>query len=31
MLPLIDANLAMGNLVTIVGDETKAYLAKPKK
>jgi hypothetical protein len=30
-LHLIDANLTMGNLVTIVGDETKAYLAKPKK
>jgi hypothetical protein len=27
-LHLIDANLAMGNLVTIVGDEAKAYLAK---
>jgi hypothetical protein len=25
---LIDANLAMGNLVDIVGAETKAYLAK---
>jgi hypothetical protein len=30
-LHLIDANLAMGNLVTIVGDESKAYLAKAKK
>jgi hypothetical protein len=30
-LHLIDANLTMGNLITIVGDETKAYLAKPKK
>ena len=30
-LHLIDANLTMGNLVAIVGDETKAYLAKRKK
>jgi len=30
-LHLIDANLTMGNLVAIVGDETKAYLAKAKK
>jgi hypothetical protein len=30
-LHLIDANLNMGNLVAIVGDETKAYLAKAKK
>ncbi|HEV2532044.1 DUF3089 domain-containing protein [Phenylobacterium sp.] len=30
-LHLIDANLAMGNLVTIVGEESKAYLAKGKK
>ena len=30
-LHLIDANLTMGNLVAIVGDETKAYLAKTKK
>ncbi len=29
-LHLIDANLTMGNLVAIVGDETKAYLAKAK-
>jgi hypothetical protein len=29
-LHLIDANLNMGNLVGIVGDETKAYLAKRK-
>jgi len=29
-LHLIDANLAMGNLVDIVGAETKAYLAKKK-
>jgi hypothetical protein len=29
-LHLIDANLNMGNLVAIVGDETKAYLAKKK-
>jgi hypothetical protein len=29
-LHLIDANLTMGNLVAIVGDETKAYLAKKK-
>jgi hypothetical protein len=27
-LHLIDAGLAMGNLVDIVGAETKAYLAK---
>ncbi len=30
-LHLIDANLTMGNLVAIVGDETKAYLAAVKK
>jgi Protein of unknown function (DUF3089) len=30
-LHLIDANLTMGNLVAIVGDETTAYLAKGKK
>jgi hypothetical protein len=30
-LHLIDANLNMGNLVAIVGDESKAYLAKAKK
>jgi hypothetical protein len=30
-LHLIDANLTMGNLVAIVGDETKAYLAARKK
>jgi hypothetical protein len=30
-LHLIDANLTMGNLVAIVGDESKAYLAKGKK
>jgi Protein of unknown function (DUF3089) len=30
-LHLIDANLTMGNLVAIVGGETKAYLAKAKK
>jgi hypothetical protein len=30
-LHLIDANLTMGNLVAIVGDETKAYLATHKK
>jgi len=29
-LHLIDANLAMGNLVDIVGAESKAYLAKKK-
>jgi hypothetical protein len=29
-LHLIDANLAMGNLVDIVGAEGKAYLAKAK-
>jgi hypothetical protein len=27
-LHLIDANLAMGNLIAIVGEETKAYLAR---
>jgi hypothetical protein len=30
-LHLIDANLTMGNLVAIVGDETKSYLAKTKR
>jgi hypothetical protein len=30
-LHLIDANLTMGNLVAIVGDESKAYLAQAKK
>jgi hypothetical protein len=30
-LHLIDANLTMGNLVAIVGDETKAYLAAVRK
>jgi Protein of unknown function (DUF3089) len=30
-LHLIDANLTMGNLVAIVGDEAKAYSAKGKK
>jgi hypothetical protein len=30
-LHLIDANLNMGNLIAIVGDETRAYLAKSKK
>ena len=30
-LHLIDANLTMGNLVAIVGDETKAYLTTHKK
>jgi hypothetical protein len=30
-LHLIDANLTMGNLVAIVGDESTAYLAKTKK
>lgn len=30
-LHLIDANLTMGNLISIVGDETTAYLAKAKK
>jgi hypothetical protein len=30
-LHLIDANLTMGNLVAIIGDETKSYLAKGKK
>jgi hypothetical protein len=30
-LHLIDANLAMGNLIAIVGEETKAYLARAGK
>jgi Protein of unknown function (DUF3089) len=30
-LHLIDANLTMGNLVAIVGDETKSYLAHAKR
>jgi hypothetical protein len=30
-LHLIDVNLTMGNLLTLVGDETKAYLAKAGK
>lgn len=30
-LHLIDANLAMGNLIDIVGQQAKAYLAKQKK
>jgi len=30
-LHLIDANLAMGNLIDIVGQQSKAYLAKQKK
>jgi Protein of unknown function (DUF3089) len=30
-LHLIDANLTMGNLVAIVGDESKAYLAHARK
>jgi hypothetical protein len=30
-LHLIDANLTMGNLLAIVGDESKAYLARAKK
>jgi pimeloyl-ACP methyl ester carboxylesterase len=30
-LHLIDANLAMGNLVDIVGQQSKSYLAKKKK
>jgi hypothetical protein len=30
-LHLIDANLAMGNLLDIVGEETKAYLARARK
>jgi hypothetical protein len=29
-LHLIDANLTMGNLIALVGDESKAYLAKRK-
>ena len=30
-LHLIDANLTMGNLLSVVGDETKAYLANAKR
>jgi hypothetical protein len=30
-LHLIDANLTMGNLLSVVGDETKAYLASVKR
>ena len=30
-LHLIDANLAMGNLVDIVGQQAKAFAAKKKK
>jgi len=30
-LHLIDVNLTMGNLLSIVGEETRAYLAKTKK
>ena len=30
-LHLIDANLAMGNLVEVMGEESKAYLSKTKK
>jgi hypothetical protein len=30
-LHLIDANLAMGNLIAIVGEETKAYLAEARR
>ena len=30
-LHLIDVNLTMGNLLAVVGDETRAYLAKTKK
>jgi hypothetical protein len=30
-LHLIDANLTMGNLVAIVGDESKSYLSRAKK
>jgi hypothetical protein len=30
-LHLIDVNIAMGNLVNIVGQQSKAYLAKQKK
>jgi hypothetical protein len=30
-LHLVDVNLTMGNLLAIVGDETRAYLAKAKK
>ena len=29
-LHLVDVNLAMGNLLDIVGQETKAYVAKHK-
>jgi hypothetical protein len=30
-LHLIDVNLAMGNLIDIVGQQSKAYLAAQKK
>ena len=30
-LHLVDVNLTMGNLLAVVGDETRAYLAKAKK
>jgi MinD-like ATPase involved in chromosome partitioning or flagellar assembly len=30
-LHLIDANLTMGNLVAIVGEQSKAYLAQAAK
>jgi hypothetical protein len=30
-LHLIDVNLTMGNLLSIVGDETRTYLAQSKK
>ena len=30
-LHIVDLNLTMGNLLAVVGDETRAYLAKAKK
>ena len=30
-LHLVDVNLTMGNLLDVVGDETRAYLAQAKK
>jgi hypothetical protein len=30
-LHLVDVNLTMGNLLDVVGDETRAYLARAKK
>jgi len=30
-LHLVDVNVTMGNLLDVVGDETRAYLAEAKK